>query len=945
MKAGECVPRTPDDEISALIETLHQTERRLEELTAGEVDSVTDCEGRTFLLRRAQEQLRAGVLARQAAILNALPAHIAMIDAEGSIISVNDSWHRFAAETLLQGPGSAIGLNYLDMCGSARGEEPSDTRAVAEGIRKVLRGEIKTFSIEYPRLSPMEERWFLLTVTTLPDVPPSGAVVMYLDVTAERQSEARARLSVEASLDAVVVADATGRITAWNAQAEKTFGWTPQQAIGQLLTDTVIPPRYQQAHVQGMRLFFETGAGPMLGKRIEMSALHQDGRELPVEFAISPIRLRGSWTFNAFIRDLTVQKRSEASLQRLAAAMDAAPDAIYLVDRDSMRFVYINEAACRMRQQTREEIMEGGPLDYTLQELERLYDDIIASGKAAAPLETLRKRKDGSEEWIELRRQAQRSADGWLIITIVRDITESKKLSAELQESDRRLSDMMDNIELVSIVIDAERRVVYCNDYFLALTGWRREELLGQMYVDFIVPSDLRDEVREVHAAMAVDSAAARHHENEIVTRYGERRLIRWNNSALRSPSGEVIGTASIGEDITERKRAEQALVESVRQQRQLNEQLETERARLVDAQSVAKVGSWETNLATLDVIWSDETHRIFGTDPDTFLPTHGRFLEFVHPEDRAGMEDAFNLSIGEGDKYHYLEHRVRLADGGIKFIEERWRVFRDASGVPARVVGTSRDISARVHADYQIHRLNTDLERRVEERTAELQAVNQELEAFDYSVSHDLRAPIRHVEGFSTMLLEDYRDKLDARGIDCLNRIQGAGQRMDQLVSDLLSLSLVSRGELNRKAFDLSALAQLVFTDLQNAESEREIEWVVAPGLNAHADRGLLRIVLENLIGNARKFTAGRDGAKIEFGSTMANGGLSYFVRDNGAGFDAAYADRLFAPFQRLHAQTAFKGTGIGLATVRRIITRHGGEVRADGVVDQGAVIYFTLP
>ena len=194
-------------------------------------------------------------------------------------------------------------------------------------------------------------------------------------------------------------------------------------------------------------------------------------------------------------------------------------------------------------------------------------------------------------------------------------------------------------------------------------------------------------------------------------------------------------------------------------------------------------------------------------------------------------------------------------------------------------------------------------------------------------------------------MLLEDYRDKLDARGMDYLNRIQGAGQRMDQLVSDLLSLSLVSRGELNRKAFDLSALAQLVFTDLQNAEPEREIEWVVVPGLNAHADRGLLRIVLENLIGNARKFTAGRDAAKIEFGCTLAEGGMSYFVRDNGAGFDAAYADRLFAPFQRLHAQTAFKGTGIGLATVRRIITRHGGEVRAEGVVDQGAIIYFTLP
>ena len=580
-------------------------------------------------------------------------------------------------------------------------------------------------------------------------------------------------MSVDASLDAAVVADATGRITAWNRQAEKTFGWTSQQAIGQLLTDTIISPRFHEAHNQGMRLFIETGSGPILGKRIEIAALHQDGRELPVELAISPIRLRGSWIFNAFIRDLTVQKRSEASLRSFAAAMDLAPDAIYLVDRITMRYIYVNDAACKMRNHTREQLLALGP-----------------AGLMAIP-ET----------------------------ELARDITERKRVAAELQESDRRFSDMMGNIELVSIVIDPERRIVYCNDFFLALTGWRREELLGQTYVDLIIPPELRDEVRQVHAAMALDSAAARNHENEIVTRSGERRLIRWNNSALRSPSGEVIGTASIGEDITEYKRAEQALMESERQQRQLIEQLKIERSRLVDAQRVAKVGSWETNLTTLEVIWSDETHRIYGTDPATFHPTHGRFLEFVHPEDRVKVEDAFNMSIGESDKYNHIEHRVLLANGGIKFIEERWRMFLDALGMPVRVVGTSRDITANVHTENEIRRLNTDLERRVEERTAELQAVNQELEAFDYSVSHDLRAPIRHVEGFSTMLLEDYRDKLDARGIDCLKRIQGAGQRVDQLVSDLLALSLVSRGELNRKAFDLSALAQLVFAGLQNAD------------------------------------------------------------------------------------------------------------------------------
>lgn len=948
MNVADGAFETHDDEISALIETLHRTEERLEELTAGEVDSVTDREGRTFLLRRAQEQLLVGVVARQAAILNALPAHIAMIDAQGSIISVNEAWQRFATENLLQGPGSAIGVNYLDICDCAWGEDCSEARLVAAGIRAVLRGENKSFSCEYPCHSPSEQRWFSMTVTPFADDPPSGAVVMHLDVTAERLAEVGAQLVVESSLDAVVVIDASDHVAVWNTQAEKTFGWSRHQAVGKLLTELIIPARYQEAHNQGMRMFLQNGAGPILGKRVEMVARHQDGHEFPVELAVSPVRLRGSWIFNASIRDLTEKTRNKALLERCSAAMDATPDAIYLVDRATMRYVYVNDAACSMRKHTREQLLALGPaglLAIPEAELAREYDNIIASGKPAEPVEMLRPRDDSSPAWVELRRHAQRFGNDWMIVSIARNITKRKRVAAKLQESERRFSDMMGNVELMSIIIDTQGRIIYCNDYFLALTGWRGDELLGQKYVDLIIPPELADEVREVHSAMVANSPAARHHENEIMTRSGKRQLIRWNNTVLCSSAGEVIGTASIGEDITERKRSEEALLASEVQQRHLIEQLKVERSRLVAAQRVAKVGSWQTDLVTMTVIWSDETHRIYETDPATFQPTHAVFLDLVHPEDRDMVEKAFELSLAGRSANQIIEHRLQFADGRIKCVEERWQVYGNEQEKLPLAVGTCQDITERKHTENEIRRLNEDLERRVDERTAELQAVNQELEAFDYSVSHDLRVPIRHVEGFSTILLDDYREKLDARGIDHLNRIHGAAERMSQLVSDLLALSLVSRGELHRTGVDLSALAQLVFADLQKAAPEREIECVVQPGLSVNADRGLLRIVLENLIGNARKFSAGRNDVKIEFGCTSAEGRRVYFVCDNGAGFDAAYADQLFAPFKRLHAQTAFKGTGIGLATVRRIITRHGGEVWAEGIVDQGATIYFTLP
>ncbi len=244
-----------------------------------------------------------------------------------------------------------------------------------------------------------------------------------------------------------------------------------------------------------------------------------------------------------------------------------------------------------------------------------------------------------------------------------------------------------------------------------------------------------------------------------------------------------------------------------------------------------------------------------------------------------------------------------------------------------------------------QIQRDAAELEVRVAERTAELAALNAELEAFAYSVSHDLRAPLRGIDGFSQALLEDYADKLDAEGQGYLRRVQAASRHMGQLIDDLLKLSRVTRAEAYHETVELSALAQMVAADLQRQEPGRQVEFVIAEGLTAKGDARLLRVVLENLMGNAWKFTAKHPRARIEFGDTQYNGKRAYFVRDDGVGFDMAYADKLFGAFQRLHSATEFEGTGIGLASVQRIIHRHGGQVWAEGEVEQGATFYFTLP
>ncbi|MGC4072827.1 MAG: ATP-binding protein [Nibricoccus sp.] len=297
--------------------------------------------------------------------------------------------------------------------------------------------------------------------------------------------------------------------------------------------------------------------------------------------------------------------------------------------------------------------------------------------------------------------------------------------------------------------------------------------------------------------------------------------------------------------------------------------------------------------------------------------------------------------------------HKLRFTHpvkGTIRWIQFHARRLLAAGGELGGFVGTIHDITAEMEAESEIRRLNASLEERVAERTAQLAAANAELEAFSYSVSHDLRSPLRAIDGFSRAIAEDYDAALDDNGRDYLRRIREASQRMAQLIDDLLRLSRATRTQMRVDTVDLAALAQNVVADLRQGDTPgRQVAFTCPDTLPARADRDLMRIVLDNLLGNSWKYTRRQPDAKVEFSVADApvdspDQGVIYTVTDNGAGFDMKYAGKLFAPFQRLHTRAEFEGTGIGLATVRRIITRHGGRVWAESTPGQGTRIHFTL-
>ena len=929
--------------------------------------------------KRAEETLKESLVTSERALKEladqkfALDQHaiVAVTDVQGTITYVND---KFCAISQYS-KNELIGQNHRILNSSHHPKEffQQMYHTIANG--KVWHGEIKN------RAKDGSIYWVDTTVVPFvgTDGKPRQYVAIRADITERKRAEEALRESLATSERAlkdladqkfaldqhaiVAVTDVQGTITYVNDKFCSISKFSKDELIGQ--NHRILNSGHHSREFF-QEMYHTIAKGKVWHGEIKNRA--KDGAIYWVDTTIVPtLSSEGKPRQYVAIRaDITERKRAEEELhesqERFRLLLDGVKDyAIYMLDPEG-HVISWNAGAARIKGYRNEEILGKHfscfyiPEDRKTGKPSRELQESLSEGRFEEQAQ--RVRKDGSAFWANVVITPMYDDTGKLrgFSKVARDITERKRAEDALRESlatsETALKELADqkfalDQHAIVAVTDVQGTITYVNDKFCTISQYSENELIGQNHRILNSGHHPKEFFQQMYHSVA--NGKVWHGEIKNRAKDGS---IYWVDTTIvptLSVEGKPRQYIAIRADITERKRAADALAEQTKELSRSQQALEAQSFMLQSVLDNMAEGLVAADEHGKFLIWNRAAERIVGYGPADISTSewsehYGSYLPdgvTLFPTQQLPLVRAIH---GEASTAEMFLRSPKVTQG----------VWIEASGSPLRAkdgtvhggVVAFRDITKRKADELQIQQLNDELEHRVAERTAQLETANKELEAFSYSVSHDLRAPLRHIGGFSKMLAEEFGAALDPEAQRYVERIQAGTQKMGLLVDELLNLARVGRHALNRQPIRLNAIISEVIAMLQPDREGRQVEWVIAELPLVECDPVLVKQIFQNLLANALKFTRSRAPAIIEIShkETADDQGPVFMIRDNGIGFNMKYVDKLFGVFQRLHSTEDFEGTGIGLVTVQRIVHKHGGRVWAEGEVDKGAAFCFTL-
>jgi PAS domain S-box-containing protein len=874
--------------------------------------------------KRIEDELRAS-LKQVGDLETALDEHaiVAVTDPQGRITYVNDRFcaiSKYSREELIGQDHRIINSGF----------HPAEFirdlwMTITHG--KVWHGEIKN--------KAKDGSFYWVDTTIVPFLNEQGKPLQYVairaDITERKRIEDQLRSSLNefgdlrAALDEhaiVAITDPQGRITFVNDKFCAISKYSREELIGQdhrIINSGFHPPEFIRD------LWMTITHGKVWHGEMKNKA--KDGTIYWVDTTIVPfLNEQGKPRQYVAIRaDITERKRAEAAFREseelFSKAFRLSPDCVVIVRSSDHTVIRANDSLCQLWGSTPEEVIGKPSLEYstwqTEEEQHAFMQTLDEKGECLNYEAVFRMANRRLLNFNISSRMITFNGES-CILSVMRDITESKLTKKALGSSELRYRRLFETAKDGILILDAETgMVVDVNPFLIEMLGFSHEQFLGKAIWELGFFKDVA--ANENNFAELRAKKYMRYENLPLETSDGRRIEVEFVSNVYLVNDSKVIQCNV--RDVTARRKAEEA--------RRMSE------ARYRTLFEYAPDGILIADSESYYVAANESISRMLGYTRDELIGLHAS--DIVVPTEIRHIDPASSV-IKANSEYH-REWKFQRKDGSTFEAEVIATQMPDGN-----LMGMIRDITERKTAEENIRRLNAELEERVVERTAQLEAANKELEAFSYSVSHDLRAPLRAVDGFSQAVLEDFGAQLPEEGRQHLLTIRQGAQKMGNLIDDLLTFSRLSRAPWKKQKVNCASIVRGVLNDMKFQQEGRQIDWRIGDLPECEGDSALLKQVWINLLSNASKYTRRREKAVIEIGCSLEQGENVYFVRDNGAGFDMRYSGKLFGVFQRLHRAEDYEGTGVGLAIVQRVIHRHGGRIWADAAVDRGATFYFTL-